>query len=87
MSKLLTFVSKPVNAFVLSAIPMVSGLVTRRCVAASDGILMPLCNGETMFVQTGQSAMIHCSGCYVALLGFLGMIAAASWSVVKPRLN
>lgn len=83
MSRILRRFSLPQQSFILAAFAMFAGLVIRSCVPASEGILMPLCNGETMFLATGSDGMIHCAGCYVALFGFLGMISATVWGRVR----
>ncbi len=87
MEKVLKIVRQPANAFGFGAILFASGLVTRSCVAASDGILMPLCNGESVLLQTGQAGMVHCAGCYVALAGFLAMIGSAAWAGSRRYLS
>ena len=74
---------QPVGLFSLSSVLALGGLAVRSCHPASEALMIPLCSGQTMMLETGQAGLVHCAGCYVAAAGFVGLLASAGWKYLS----
>ena len=71
--------------FTFSAILTIAGLAVRSCHPAAESLIIPMCSGNSVVLETGGASVMHCAGCYVALFGALSMAASAGWGLLRRR--
>ncbi len=79
----ITRLGRPSGLFGLASLTTLAGLGVRSCHEAGEALSIPLCSGQTMMLETGGSAIIHCAGCYAALFGMIAMVGSLIWAGVR----
>lgn len=85
MNRVLPLAKQPVGLFSFATIVTLVGLLVRSCHPASESLMIPLCSGQHMALETGKTAIVHCAGCYAALFGMIGMGFSGFWGVLRRR--
>ncbi|MAI89575.1 MAG: hypothetical protein CBB65_03980 [Hyphomonadaceae bacterium TMED5] len=76
MTKVAQLVRNEKFPLVFSVLTAVSGLALRTCHGADTGYILPMCGDSSAFLGAGQSAALHCAGCYVAVAGLVSAFAS-----------
>lgn len=86
MNRVLARVNLPVGLFSVATLATIVGLAVRSCHPASESLMIPLCSGQHMMLETGKSAIVHCAGCYAALFGMIGMAMSGTWGFIRSKV-
>ena len=80
-----SLVRQPAGLASVSLLTALAGLAMRTCHSASEGLNITLCSGKTLAMAAPSTSLMHCSGCYIAVAGGVGLLISGLW-MARERL-